>query len=82
MKLTGSYHLSLLLGEDEGGEKNLEAQSLLEVLPLPALLPSESAAPGRVTLWLGRAFPFRQVLALLHPSSQLTGATPFRVVLG
>lgn len=82
MKLPGSYHLSLLLGEDESREKNLEAQSLLEVLPLPALLPSESAAPGRVTSCLGGAYPFRQVLASLYHSSQLTGATPFRVVLG
>lgn len=82
MKLAGSYHLFLLLGEDVGGEENLEAQSLLEVLPLLAILPSESTAPGRVILRLGGAFPFRQVLASLHPSSQLIGATPFRVVLG
>lgn len=67
MRLPGSYHSSWPLGEGGGEEKNLEAERLLEALHLPARLPSESTAPGRVTPKLGGALPFLQVLRPAPP---------------
>lgn len=57
-KLPGSYHSSLLLGEQKR-KKNLDAESWPKAVHLPARLPSDSRAPVRATPGLGRAFPFR-----------------------
>lgn len=78
-KLAGSYHSSLLLGEQKR-KKNLDAESWPKAVHLPARLPSDSRAPVRATPGLGRAFPFRYVLLPPSAPPPSVGATRFRVV--